>query len=244
MFSYVPTGSGIHRADALSKLAWFVVVFVGAFLVRPAWLVGLYLCSALGLLLAARLRFADLIRTWAIFLVLFAAVYPLLVLTAAPDKGVQAALLGAAILTARMLAVMTAVSVLTSTTTPHALAVAFGRLRLPFQVGMLIELSLVLIPESLREFRSVVQMQQTRGYRMKFSFLHPVRSVHGLLPLIAPMIFRMLQRAWDLAISLETRGFFRKQSQTTAQTRLGTYDALLLSIAGGLIALSVVFFFD
>jgi energy-coupling factor transport system permease protein len=237
MFSYIPRRSLVHRADPLIKLLWFVVLFVAAFSVRTPALIGGCLGAAVLVALVARLGPAEVGKTWGVFLGIFLLLYPLFVLLVTwgavePWPLVLASLL----MTMRVLAAMTAVTAMTATTTPNGLATAFSRLGLPLRLALLLELSFSLLPEFLREFRSVLEMQRTRGFRLRFRPLHPLATLGGILPVLAPMIFLLLHRAWDMAISLETRGFLFKGRPAGAKLKLMPADLLLVALALGLLA--------
>jgi len=241
MFSYYPRRSGIHAADPLVKLFWFLVIFVGVFVSRYPHQVVLYFGSTMAAALLARMKLMELARTWGVFLFIFMFVYPLFMILVGWEMGLVRILQESVMMTGRVLAAMTAVSVLTATTTPNGLSTAFARVGMPFKVALVLELSFALIPEFVREFKTVVQMQQTRGYKPRFSLFRPVKSVRATLPVLAPMIFLLLHRAWDLAISLETRGFFFKGRPSGIPFRIGRHDILLVLMALGLVAFSIFY---
>ena len=232
MFSYLPRSSGIHRADPLVKLLWFLILFIGVFMVRYPSQVVLFFGSTMVAAVLARMRLKELVRTWGVFAVLFLVLYPgftLLVSWGAVSLEIVAR--ESIMMTARVATAMTGVSVMTATTTPNGMSTAFARLGFPFKVALVLELSFALLPEFLREMRTVVQMQQTRGFKLRFRPLHPVATMRGFLPVLAPMIFLVLHRAWDLSISMETRGFFVKDKPAGVPFKFGFHEALLVSMS-------------
>jgi energy-coupling factor transport system permease protein len=97
-----------------------------------------------------------------------------------------------------------------------------------FQAGVVISIAITFVPQMVLSAREIRQAQQIRGHR--------IRGIRDLLPLIIPLLASGLERAIQLAETMEARGFggtiqplARRQ---TIYPQVGTLAALLALLAG------------
>jgi energy-coupling factor transport system permease protein len=101
-----------------------------------------------------------------------------------------------------------------------------------FQAGVVFSIAITFVPQMVLSAKEIRQAQRIRGHRF--------RGIRDLLPLIMPLLANSLERAVQLAESMETRGFggivtplSRRQA---ILSQAGTLLALLTLLAGLLIA--------
>jgi len=96
-----------------------------------------------------------------------------------------------------------------------------------YQAGIVSAIAVAFVPQMVASWQEIREVQQVRGHR--------VRSIRDLLPLIMPLLVTALERAMQLAESMEARGFGGHASPTDATVQAADQLALL----GGLAALGV-----
>jgi len=97
-----------------------------------------------------------------------------------------------------------------------------------FQVGVVISIAITFVPQLVLSAKEIREAQRIRGHRF--------RGVRALLPLILPLLATSLERAIQLAETMESRGFgasVRPVSGRQSSFMLaGTLAALLALLAG------------
>jgi energy-coupling factor transport system permease protein len=102
-----------------------------------------------------------------------------------------------------------------------------------FQAGVVVSIAITFVPQMVLAAREIRQAQRIRGHRL--------RGVRDLLPLIIPLLANGLERAIQLAETMEARGFGGTQERAPRRqavwVQLGTLAALL-ALLGGLFVLA------
>jgi energy-coupling factor transport system permease protein len=95
-----------------------------------------------------------------------------------------------------------------------------------YQAGVVAGIAVAFVPTMVATWQEIREAQQVRG--------HKVRGVRDLLPLILPLLVTALERAMNLAGSMEARGFGGQVVVASSQQRLAHQLALLggLSLVG------------
>jgi energy-coupling factor transport system permease protein len=97
-----------------------------------------------------------------------------------------------------------------------------------FQAGVVVSIAITFVPQMVLSAKEIRQAQRIRGHRF--------RRLRDLLPLVMPLLANGLERAVQLAETMETRGFasaVRPVSRRRALlTQTGTLIALLVLMAG------------
>jgi energy-coupling factor transport system permease protein len=99
-----------------------------------------------------------------------------------------------------------------STTSPQQLWLALNKLGVPYRAAFMIAVTLVFFPVIQKEIHYVYQIQKTRGFKLKFNPAHPIKSFEFIYPILIPSILLLLNRAWELSLSLEMRGLNKNRS--------------------------------
>jgi energy-coupling factor transport system permease protein len=92
-----------------------------------------------------------------------------------------------------------------------------------YQAGVVAGIAVAFVPTMVATWQSIREAQQVRG--------HKVRGVRDLLPLIMPLLVTALERAMNLAGSMESRGFGGQVISASSRQRLGHQLALLGGLA-------------
>jgi energy-coupling factor transport system permease protein len=91
-----------------------------------------------------------------------------------------------------------------------------------YQVGIIAAIGVAFVPQMVAAWQAIREAQQVRG--------HHLRGVRDLLPLIIPLLVMALERAMQLAESMEARGFGGQISEASGRQRA----VAQLAILGGL----------
>jgi energy-coupling factor transport system permease protein len=101
-----------------------------------------------------------------------------------------------------------------------------------FQAGVVVSIAITFVPQMVLSAKEIRQAQRIRGHRF--------RGVRDLLPLVLPLLGNGLERAIQLAESMEARGFAGAVATSTARRdtliRVGTLGGLLSVLAGLFVA--------
>jgi energy-coupling factor transport system permease protein len=233
------TGSWLHRLGALPKLAWAAAGVATALVTFDP--VPLLAISTIALLVAATAGEAGrLLRTMVPFAPLAASI--LLVQVLAPLACRPACTVAATVgpltlyadglasglsFVARLLTIeLVAFTAILATRAPDMLA-ALVRLRVPSAAALAVAMALQLAPILRGELRIVLDAQRIRGLR--------VAGPTALARALVPVIVASVERAQQVAISLEARGFGSGITRTSyREASTGRGDVLLA--AGGVVA--------
>jgi energy-coupling factor transport system permease protein len=97
-----------------------------------------------------------------------------------------------------------------------------------FQAGVVISIAITFVPQMVLSAKEIREAQLIRGHR--------IRGIRGLLPLILPLLASGLERAIQLAETMEARGFGSTVAPLSrwesVRNQLGTVAALLALLVG------------
>lgn len=102
-----------------------------------------------------------------------------------------------------------------------------------FQMGVVLSIAITFVPQMVIGAHEIRQAQRIRGHRF--------RGIRDLLPLVMPLLANGMERAIQLAETMEARGFgsaVDAPSRRQALLMQGGTLAALLSVLGGLILLA------
>jgi energy-coupling factor transport system permease protein len=92
-----------------------------------------------------------------------------------------------------------------------------------YQMGVVAGIAVAFVPQMVASWQAIHEAQQVRG--------HKVRGVRDLLPLLLPLLVTALERAMQLAESMEARGFGGQTVSASPGLRLAHQGALLVGLA-------------
>jgi len=103
-----------------------------------------------------------------------------------------------------------------------------------FQAGVVISIAITFVPQMVLSAKEIRQAQRIRGHRF--------RGLRDLLPLVMPLLAGGLERAIQLAETMEARGFGSAVRPRSRRETLAAQAGMLVALLALLIGLSVVAF--
>ena len=215
MSAYLDGRTFIHTLDPRTKIAWSVVVSVLAILLRtPQLLAGLIILTVLPWLLVrpplTRVRILlGLVAAASAGSLLsqgfFYTIEPrTLWVTVLPGLSLsREGVLHGAIVSLRLMAVLSAGSLVVVTTHPADLILALTKLRVPHWFAFMLTLALRFLPETVEQGRRILVAQQLRGVPSK-GLLSISRRFRLL---IVPLLSASLRSARQIAMAVELRAY-------------------------------------
>ncbi|WP_436862401.1 energy-coupling factor transporter transmembrane component T family protein [Staphylococcus caeli] len=252
---YLPLDSKIHRLDPRAKL---IFVFIFIILIFFAHSFGTYLW--LLVLILAFMKLAH-IKLW--FLVKgLTPIWIFLVFTFLMHlfftKGgttlfelsfitidMNGVLEGIYIVLRLMFIIMVS-TIMTLSTSPIDLTDAFEKLLSPLkivkipvhQLSMMMSIALRFIPTLMNELDKIILAQKSRGSEISSGGL--INRFKAFIPLFIPLFISAFQRAEDLAIAMEVRGYDTKHERTSYRRLQWKWqDSLILLL---LIPIAIILF--
>ncbi|MEB7756726.1 energy-coupling factor transporter transmembrane component T family protein [Staphylococcus xylosus] len=144
----------------------------------------------------------------------------------------------------RLMFIIMISTIMTLSTSPIDLTDAFEKLLSPLklvkipvhQLSMMMSIALRFIPTLMNELDKIILAQKSRGSEISSGSI--INRVKAFVPLLIPLFISAFQRAEDLAIAMEVRGYDTKKQRTNyRKLQWQTKDSLTLLI---LLPLSVV----
>ena len=93
-----------------------------------------------------------------------------------------------------------------------------------YGAGVVAGIAVAFVPQMVASWQAIREAQQVRG--------HKVRGVRDVLPLVMPLLVTALERAMQLAESMEARGFGGQVVTATSRQRTLNQLALLVGLGG------------
>jgi energy-coupling factor transport system permease protein len=105
-----------------------------------------------------------------------------------------------------------------------------------FQAGVVVSIAITFVPQMVLSAKEIRQAQRIRGHRF--------RGVRDLLPLVIPLLANGLERAIQLAETMEARGFGSAVEPLSHRQGILSQLGTLAALAALLVGLSLVAFFS
>lgn len=232
--AYVDNNSLIHRADALSKLLWVLVVIVMAFQfttveARAVLLVSLLLIAIIfaRIPLLTILRASPLIFGIALLLGLFHFLITpgMEIFSFGPFHGTQEGLLKGAGYFFRLAIMVMASFMLIWTTNIRELMVGLVRLGIPYRYAFAIFTALRFLPIIQQEVDAVRAAHAIRGRASRSQLSHRFRLWQRYL---FTVIVNGLRKAENTALAIESRGFGAYPDRTFVKDFHWTVSGLVM----------------
>ncbi len=253
---YVPRASPVHRLDPRTKILATTALIGVVFLVREFHGFGLFAAFLAGVLALSRVPPGFVVRglrpIWVLLLltlvlqVFFGAGSGSAVLwKVGPLVATREGLVQGLFVTARLVLLVVATSLLTFTTSPVELADGMERLLAPFrrvgvpahELAMMMTIALRFIPTLLEETEKIMKAQMARGADLDTG--GPLRRARALVPVLVPLFVSAFRRAEELAVAMEARGYRGGEGRTRMKRlRYRVRDAVAAAVvaaAGALI---------
>ena len=231
---YRPVDSFLHNLDARAKMLPVTAVLVVGLLTESFVFYIAILAALLAALLVSGVTLGRLAANFkpVMILVAITAAYHLVFSGADSEvvwdiAGVQLreeALRKAGFFSLRLLLFIAIAFLVTLTSSPSALADAIARvlsplrrLKVPVQdLSLILFMAIRFIPVLYEEFETIRNAQMIRGVRFTGSLINRIRKT---LSIIIPVFVAALQRADELALAIEARGY-RSDSERTVYPEL------------------------
>lgn len=247
---YIQSNSPVHRLNAMSKIFWSLFVLAVGLLFNDyryllALLVSVLLVAAIGGVLQKFFTACAGLSVFAlIFLIIQALFYdqgqvlfhliPGTSYFPVTDHG----LLTGLAMAARMLALVLSFMVFLSTTrTQDIVLTLVEKFKIPYDYAFTFLTALRFIPTFFGEVRQVSEAQQARGHAVEG--LNPIKKIMSYAPVGVPLVLLSLNKAENLAMAMETRGYGGGRRTYLRDPRLFFADYCLIGLLLLLLALSV-----
>ena len=227
-FRYRDRGTGIHKLNPLTKLVWLISIFVLALIFNhPLYLLLLFL-STLPLVIAAKvwrewaasMRFALYFSLAIIVVNTLVSYHGSHILYQAPFRlpvmGIPTITLEAMVfglgMALRLLAVISAFTIITFTVHPDDMMLAMLKMKLPYKSVLVTSLSSRFVPTLIEDIERISDVQRSRGLELDKGNL--ARRIKNYVAIIVPLLSNSLDRAIQVAEAMESRAFSSGSKRT------------------------------
>jgi len=245
-YKYTDKGTVIHRLNPWCKLAWIASVFVLALLFdNPVYLLLLFL-STLPLVLAASIwkEWASLMKFFLLLCLLIIVINALassrgshvlyqipfaIPLVGAPKITLEAILCGVGN-SLRLLAIVSAFTILTFTIHPDDLMLVLMKAKLPYKSVLVTSLSTKFVPALIGDAQCIADVQRSRG--LEFDKGSRIQKAKNHMAIAIPLLSNSLDRAVQVAEAMESRAFGSGKNRTFyKELTMSRLDVVTLAFA-------------
>ena len=245
-YKYTDKGTVIHKLNPWCKLAWIASVFILALLFdNPVYLLLLFL-STLPLVLAARIwkEWASLMKLFLLLSLLIIVINALasnrgshvlyqipfaIPLVGAPKITLEAILCGAGN-SLRLLAIVSAFTMLTFTIHPDDLMLVLMKAKLPYKSVLVTSLSTKFVPALIGDAQCIADVQRSRG--LEFDKGSRIQKAKNHMAIAMPLLSNSLDRAVQVAEAMESRAFGSGKNRTFyKELTMSRLDVVTLAFA-------------
>lgn len=156
-------------------------------------------------------------------------------------------LVTAALVSIRILLLISAGSLMTYTTTPLVLTVGIEKLMGPLkyikvptaEIAMMISIALRFIPTLMEETEKIMKAQAARGADIGTGNL--IQRAKSFIPILIPLFISSFKRADDLAVAMDSRCYHGSEGRTSiselkyAKVDLSVFIVYILFVASALV---------
>jgi energy-coupling factor transport system permease protein len=244
-FRYQDKNTVIHRLNPFAKLAWVgSITLLAVIFEHPLFLFFLLLTTLPAVFLAKAWReWVSLIRFVVYMaiviivinsLVMYHGTHVLLEFTfeiptlGQPKITLEAICFGLG-MSLRLLAIVSAFTVLNFTVHPDDMMLAMIKLRLPYKSVLATSLATRFVPTLIGDLERITDVQRARGLEMdKGTFRQKLKSRGAVL---IPLLANSLDRTVQVAEAMESRAFGAHKKRTYyKEIRLGAYDLVTVAV--------------
>lgn len=248
---YIEGESSIHKLDPRAKLTFIFFLVLSLTLAFHIILVVPLLIISLIFYFLSKLPWSETKGTWkfifAVIIILSLLNYSAIVLLYAKGPLIEILLSWEVVRRAitpvlKLLALAVATATLVFTTPPNLYAPALGQMGIPYRAAYVIQLALRYIPELTAEMGRTLDAQMARGFR-PMGGRNPVARLLSIVPLVVPVTISATLSIYDIADSMELRGFGEERCHTWyRELKLSGRDKVLVAFSFILGAVYVTLF--
>lgn len=242
-FRYQDKGTFIHRLNPFTKLAWVgSIALLAIIFEHPLYFLILFFVTLPVVILARAWRewlsltrfvfYLAIIIVLINTLVMYHGTHVLLEFTfeiptlGQPKITLEAICFGLG-MSLRLLAIISAFTVLNFTVHPDDMMLAMLRLKLPYKPVLATSLAIRFVPTLIDDLERITDVQRARGLEMdKGKFWHKMRNRGAVL---IPLLSNSLDRTVQVAEAMESRAFgVHKRRTSFKEIKLGAFDLVTL----------------
>lgn len=227
---YLPLDSMIHHLDPRAKLCFVFFYIVLVFFCHNFAMYGWMLLVVLILMYCSKIKLLYLLK--GLTPILFFLVFTFLMHLFLTKGGTvlfhwkfitieTGGIIEGIYICCRLMFIMMISTIMTLTTSPIALTDAFDKILSPLrfvkvpvqQLSMMMSIALRFIPTLMEELDKIILAQKSRGSEISSGSIG--QRIKAFIPLLIPLFISAFQRAEDLAIAMEVRGYDVKAKRTS-----------------------------
>jgi len=254
--SHQKKGTVIHRLNPVVKIVWASSIVLLAMLVDHPVILALLFLSTIPVVAVG-----DIWRPWAVIMqiALWMGVVVVIINSLASPGGshllwqsgfslpvigyvkitLEAVLYGL-FMAVRLMAIISAFSVITLTVSPDELLSALLEMRLPYKTAMMAALSIRFVPTMFDDAARITDAQRSRGLEMDKG--NKIKRLVSRSTVLSSLLSVSLERTIQLAESMESRGFGNTAKRTRYyRVTFNRFDIIMLVLL--FVMLAAAFYF-
>lgn len=250
---YRPHQSYLHQLDTRAKLVPVVLVMVLGLMSGSVWFYLIVLAALVAGLMTSGVEAADVWRSLRPILILVAVTFLYHIIFTGRDAEpvfdlfgfaiTKAGLAGAAFFSLRLLLFVSIVFLVTLTSAPSDLAEAVVRTLRPLEklkvpvndLGLILFIAIRFIPILQQEFIAIRNAQVIRGVDFSGPLVKRLKSTTAI---IVPVLVAAVNRADDLALAMEARGYSGERRRTLYSRLVFDQRAWLFAVLSSLLLIA------
>ena len=242
-FRFQNKDTPVHRLNPFCKLVWVTVILVLALIFDHPLYIFLLFLSTLPLVAVAKIW-----REWAsaIKLVLYLGIFIVVINALVVSQGAHVlleapfeipalgplnitleAIFFGLMMALRLLAIISAFTILNFTVHPDDMMLAMMKMKLPYKSVLTTSLSTRFIPTLIDDIERLTDVQRTRGLEMDKGRL--LQRVRKRATILIPLLSNSLDRTVQVAEAMESRAFGQGTGRTFyKEIRFSRFDIIIL----------------
>ncbi|WP_317953640.1 energy-coupling factor transporter transmembrane component T [Staphylococcus sp. NWU MK-U1] len=227
---YLPNNSVIHQLDPRAKVLFVFMFIILIFFAHSFATFGWIILLILMFMFLAKIKLWFLIKGLTPIFIFTIFTFFMHIFfthggTRLVDFGIikidSAGILEGIFISLRLITIVMVATILTLSTSPIDLTDAFEKLLTPLkwfklpvhQLSMIMSIALRFIPTLMDELDKIILAQKSRGSELSSGSL--MTRIKAFIPLMIPLFISAFQRAEELAIAMEVRGYDANVKRTS-----------------------------
>lgn len=219
---YLPNNSFIHRLNPITKIGIYLLYMVCVFIAKQYQTYLLVFVLLLGMILISKVSFEVIFRSLKTIILVLICTSLINLFLVQGESGTEVFSFGflkiylegikvAITIVIRLILLISGSFILTLTTSPTELTSGIEVLLKPMgkkvshNLTMMITIGLRFIPTLMEECTKIMNAQKARG--ADFDSGGVIKRIKAMVPLVVPLFLNSLQRADELALAMEARGY-------------------------------------
>jgi energy-coupling factor transport system permease protein len=245
-YRYRDKGTPIHKLEPFCKLAWVgSIVVLSLIFNHPLYILLLFLSTLPVIITAGMWREWATMMKLTFYLCLAVIIINALVsyhgshilcqapfsipVIGIPQITLEAILCGVGN-SVRLLAIISAFTVLTFAIHPDELMLAMAKMRLPYKSVLVTSLSTRFAPTLVDDVERITDVQRSRGLELSKGNLS--RKVKNHMAIVIPLLSNSLERTVQVAEAMESRAFGSSNKRTSyRELKMSKMDIVMLAFA-------------